>query len=193
MAKGASQDLVGRARGAAAPKKRVRKPGRPSKMTRALGDRICARMLDGESLRSICRDPKMPGLSTLMRWLADPRYIAFRDQYVCAREAQADVFVDEMIDIADDGTNDWVDRERADGSAYAALDSEHIQRSKVRIETRRWIAARLAPKKYGDKLDLNHGGGVEHTGKDGGPIKTETVIRPQLTREEWLALHGLVS
>lgn len=128
--------------------------GRPSSFTEAIGDAICERISDGQSLREICLANDMPNKATVFRWLADERYAPFRDQYARAREAQADSLFDEMLDIADDGTNDWVERTRDDGSTYEALNGEHIQRSKVRIDTRKWMAAKLRPKVYGDKIDL---------------------------------------
>lgn len=76
---------------------------------------ICERIADGESLRSICESDEMPAKSTVFDWLADDRYEAFRTKYARAREAQADALVDEMIDIADDGSNDWMEKRNADG------------------------------------------------------------------------------
>lgn len=97
----------------------------------------------------------MPAQATVFRWLADDRYAAFREQYARAREAQADALVDEMLDIADDGTNDWMaDRESEDGFRY---NGDAVQRSRLRIDARKWMAAKLQPKKYGEKLEVEHG------------------------------------
>jgi hypothetical protein len=136
--------------------------GRPSGYNREIADAICERLIEGESLRSICRDPDMPHASTVCRWLSGNA--PFREQYARAREAQADTLTDEMLDIADDGRNDWVMRQSSDGSTDVAYDGDHVQRSKLRIDARKWIASKLAPKKYGDKT------AVELTGADGGPI-----------------------
>lgn len=125
--------------------------GRPSEYTEEIAGLICERLMDGQSLRSICLADDMPSGATVFRWLADPRYENFRDQYARAREAQADAMADEILDIADDGTNDYVERERPDGSKFDAVDSEHIQRSRLRVEARKWLASKLLPKKYGDK------------------------------------------
>lgn len=125
-----------------------------------IADKICDALADARSLRSICLEDGMPSQSTVFRWLADERYTAFREQYARAREAQADALFDEMLDIADDGTNDWETRERPDGSTYEALNHEHVQRSKLRIEARRWMAGKLRPKVYGDKLDVAHTGSI---------------------------------
>lgn len=97
-----------------------------------------------------------------MRWLHI--HSEFRDQYARAREAQAEHWADEIIEISDDGTNDWTERQNKDGSTYEAIDSEHINRSRLRVDTRKWLMARMAPKKYGDKVTQ------EVTGGDGGPL-----------------------
>ena len=134
--------------------------GRPSGYTEEIADKICDGLADARSLRSICCDPDMPNQSTVFRWLADERYTDFRERYARAREAQADALFDEMLDIADDGTNDWVERKREDGSTDTVLDHEHVQRSKLRIDARKWMAAKLRPKVYGDKIDLTSSDGT---------------------------------
>ncbi|MBX4895428.1 MULTISPECIES: terminase small subunit-like protein [Rhizobium] len=130
--------------------------GRPTKFTQSLVDVICARIADGESLRSICRDEAMPAKSTVLAWLAEDEKSAFRTKYAQAREIQADGFVDEMIEIADDGSNDWM--ERSFGEETRRVENgEALRRSQLRIATRQWIAEKLKPKKYGSKVELEHG------------------------------------
>ncbi|HEY5798689.1 MAG TPA: hypothetical protein VIT92_00635, partial [Burkholderiaceae bacterium] len=86
--------------------------GRPSSFTQATANRICMQIADGKSLRTICKDDAMPDKATVMRWLADEKHAAFRDQYACAREEQADKLAEEIIEIADDGRNDtYIDPE----------------------------------------------------------------------------------
>lgn len=107
--------------------------GRPSKFTPKLADEICERIANGESLRSICRSEEMPHAGTVCRWLADDNK-AFREQYERARDAQADVLADEILDISDGDSDD------ADP-----------QRDRLRVDARKWVASKLKPKKYGDK------------------------------------------
>ena len=135
--------------------------GRPSDFAQDTADRICARLVEGESLRAICRDDDMPDASTVFRWMnAHPE---FREQYAYARELQADLAFDDIVEIADDGRNDWM--ERHDGSV--ALNKEAIQRSALRVDTRKWRMSKLLPKKYGDKLAVDHSGTVAvETGPD---------------------------
>ena len=131
-----------------APKKR--KTGRPSLYTDALAAEICRRLAEGETLRSVCRDKAMPDKATILRWLADKKKADFREQYVYAREMQADALFDEALEIADDASGDWTE----DKDGKKVVDHENIQRSRLRVDTRKWAAGKMAPKKYGDKLDL---------------------------------------
>ena len=78
--------------------------GRPTIFSQELADEICERLADGESLKGICASPEMPNRSTVFRWLASNK--DFCDTYARAREAQADVLADEILVIADDGSND---------------------------------------------------------------------------------------
>lgn len=128
-----------------------------------IADRICDALADARSLRSICAEPDMPSQSTVFRWLADERFASFRERYARAREAQADAIFDEILDIADDGSNDWMERRREDGSVDEVFNHEHVQRSKLRIEARRWMAGKLRPKVYGEKVEHEHTGGVAIT------------------------------
>lgn len=125
---------------------------RPSEFTEATADAICERIADGESLRAICRDEGMPSKATVFRWLAANE--AFQDQYARAREAQADSLFDDVLEIADDSRNDWMER-NGEGDPGWALNGDHIQRTRVRIDARKWMAGKLRPKVYGEKLDLS--------------------------------------
>lgn len=117
-----------------------------------LFDRICERIAGGESLRSICEDDGMPNTVTVFRWIADND--ALRNQYARAREAQADALFDEILDIADDARNDWMERRGKDDEGWIE-NGEHIQRTRLRIEARKWMAGKMRPKVYGDKLEVS--------------------------------------
>lgn len=122
--------------------------GRPSAYSDELAALICERIAEGESLRGICRDDDMPSRSMVFRWLADN--VIFRDQYTRAREAQADALVEECLEIADDSTNDYMEKQTK-GGTVTVVDYDHIARSKLRVEVRKWWASRIAPKKYADR------------------------------------------
>lgn len=126
--------------------------GRPTLYTQELAARICERLADGESLKAICSDDDMPGKATVYLWLT--QHQDFLDIYTRAREDQADTLADEIIDIADDATRDTKTVYDKDGQEIGeACDHEWINRSRLRVEARKWVAAKLKPKKYGDKMD----------------------------------------
>lgn len=134
-----------------------KKMGRPTKYTKKLGDNMCFRLASGESLNSICRDEKMPHKVTVMRWLLSESdvYKDFRNQYAFARQIQYELMADELMDIADDGTNDWMEKFDRDGEKIGwILNGEHVQRSKLRTETRKWFMSKCLPK-FKDKPDQN--------------------------------------
>jgi len=108
----------------------------------------------------------MPANSTVLGWLSDGKHEDFLEQYAHARELQADTLFDEALEIADETSDDWITTE--DGRKV--LDHEHVQRSRLRVDTRKWAAGKLAPKKYGDKF--------QHVGDGGGPIS----VRPDLSK-----------
>lgn len=141
--------------------------GRPCEYSQEKADEICIRMADGESLRSICRDEHMPDMSTVLRWLGRKELDHFRLQYAHAREVGLEQMAGEILEIADDTRLDTSYNKQGDEVA----NNEWIQRSKLRVDTRKWILSKLLPKKYGDRV-IN-----EHTGSDGGPIEISETER----------------
>jgi hypothetical protein len=142
--------------------------GRPTLRTNELEDDILSRIACGESLRGICAEEAMPNISTVIRWLAADEDFARR--YTRAREMQAEILADEMLGIADDGTNDWMEKKDQKGNVTGwALNGEAVARSKLRLEQRRWWAEKLRPKVYGNKVAI---GGAD----DMAPIKTSTQL-----------------
>lgn len=140
--------------------------GRPSSFTEEIAETICEQLIEGRSLRSICLADDMPNAGTVCRWLASNE--TFREQYERAREAQADTLADELLDIADDGTNDWMERyDDEDKKRGWVENGEALARSRLRVDTRKWVAAKLKPKKYGDKQQVEHSGAVQvdHTAR----------------------------
>lgn len=137
--------------------------GRPSTYSAEIAAIICERLGEGESLRRICNDEGMPAKSTVMLWLA--QHSEFSDQYARARETQADYLAEDLLEIADDARNDWMESNGEDDKGWIA-NGEHIQRSRLRVDARKWLIAKLAPKKYGDRVTQ------EHTGPGGeGPVR----------------------
>lgn len=129
--------------------------GRPNIYTDKLANDICAEIASSsKSLRTICKDIDV-SVATILSWLRDkPEFLA---QYTRAKEEQADFLIEEMIDIADDGSNDLMTITKGN-IEYEQENKEVTNRSRLRVETRKWIASKLKPKKYGDKLDVTTAG-----------------------------------
>lgn len=137
--------------------------GRPSEFKQDTADVICERLADGESLRAICDSEDMPNKATVFRWLAAHK--EFSDQYARARESQADALFDDILSIADDGRNDWMEQLNDRGEAFGWKENgESLRRSALRVDARKWMAGKLRPKKYGEKITQ------EVTGPDGSSI-----------------------
>lgn len=109
---------------------------------------IVTRVMDGESIRSICSDDGMPSKATVFNWLSSD--LEFRQAYLLAKQILAEQFAEEIVEISDDATNDFID-----GRNGRELDQEHVQRSRLRVDSRKWLAARLAPKRWGDASTIN--------------------------------------
>jgi len=133
------------------------KRGRPSIYTKELGDEICRRLAEGKSLRNICLDDGMPEARTVHYWLLSKDKQDFFQQYVRAREIQAEIMFDEILDIADDGSNDYMTITKGRES-YNVEDREVTNRSRLRVDSRKWYLSKVLPKKFGEKLDLTSGG-----------------------------------
>lgn len=128
---------------------------RPSDYSEALADLICSRIADGQSLRSICRDEDMPDRATVFRWLASRE--DFATKYAYAREQQADLYAESIVDISDEleiQATYQGEEVRLDVSPTA------VARNRLRVDARKWYAAKLAPKKYGDKIQTEHSGSI---------------------------------
>lgn len=136
--------------------------GRPTDYSEDAADVICEQIATTTfSMRTICEQLSIP-VGTVLAWLA--REPTFQEKYARAKEMQADILAEEILDIADDGTNDLMKIVKGD-TEYETENKEVVNRSKLRVDARKWIASKLKPKKYGDKVHN------EITGADGGPVK----------------------
>lgn len=157
--------------------------GRPRRYNAELAEDICRQIAEGMSLRQICKQDGMPGISTVVRWLFDEECKEFWAHYARAREIQAELLADELMDIADDSANDYMDRINNDGSKAEVLNAENIQRSRLRIDTRKWVAAKLLPKRYGEKTEVVQTGTIEHVHKTAESLPLND-IRSKATEAE---------
>lgn len=149
--------------------------GRPTDYSAEYCDAICERLADGESLRAICSDDEMPNRATVFRWLN--KYKEFSDQYARAREEQAEALADDLVDIADEqctmvrADKHGTKADDDEGNTEVVFDATAVARNRLRIDARKWVAAKLKPKKYGDRVD-------------------STVTQVTMTHEQWLDSLG---
>ncbi len=125
------------------------KGGRPSEYTQETADRICAELSQGISLRTVCKADDLPSAVTVFSWMR--KYPEFLNQYTRAKEESADAMGEDILDISDNATNDYMEQNDPDNPGYR-VNGEHIQRSRLRVESRKWLMSKQKPKKYGDKI-----------------------------------------
>jgi hypothetical protein len=123
--------------------------GRPTTYNEETANEILERIVQGESLRSIVKDAHMPVISTVFRWMSHNE--EFSKQYTRAKEEQAEAFADEIVAIADE--EQTVVKSHDGGTTEVTFDSVAIARNRLRVDARKWVASKLKPKKYGDKID----------------------------------------
>lgn len=119
------------------------------------------RLANGESLKAMCLEKGMPRVKLFYHWLR--KYPEFAKAYELAKEECADNFAEEMITIADDKSEDWITVIDENGNEKMVFNKEHVHRSRLRIDTRKFLAMKLKPKRYGDK--------IIHSGDNDAPIK----------------------
>ena len=139
--------------------------GRPSSYSEAVANEICQRMTTGQGLLRICADDHMPDRATVYRWLEANE--GFRDRYVRAREALMDFYAEQILVIAFDESGDIVVDQAPDGRSKTVANHAKVQRDRLKVDSLKWIASRLFPKRYGDKMEL--------LGQDGGSSSTLSI------------------
>jgi hypothetical protein len=110
-------------------------------------------MASGELLNHICADPHLPAYRTVAGWVYNDSPAGFSQRFARARELQADVYAEQALEIADDATGDVVP-----GKKGPEIDHENIQRSRLRVDTRKWLAGVLNPRTYGKRAHIEHSG-----------------------------------
>ena len=158
--------------------KKQRQMGRPTDYSQDLADAICDKLSDGVSLRTICQDESMPDKSTVFRWIRTKD--DFRDQYEKAKQESADAMAEETLYIADNPVMGEIRTIRADGSVEIKQD-EMLGHRRLQIDTRKWLMAKMKPKKYGDKIDMTTNGKDLPTPILGGLTKKDAVQRDDST------------
>ena len=163
-----------------------KKKGPPSLYNGALAEAICDRLADGESLNAICKSEGMPSERTVRTWARTPEH-PFSPKYARAREIGYLKLADELLEIADDGTNDWMRRTGKDGEDLGwAINGEHIARSRLRVDTRKWLLSKCLPKIFGDRIT------AEHTGPGTVPVRIDRSMTAKQAAEAYQqAIRGV--
>lgn len=119
--------------------------------------RFCELISEGKSMRSACQEKGMVAPKTIFAWLR--KYPEFNKQYDVATKERTEAMAEELLDIADDARNDFMADNYQEGKTPGyQLNGENIQRSRLRVDTRKFLMAKMKPKKYGEKLDLTTNG-----------------------------------
>lgn len=131
--------------------------GKPSTYSPQLAEDICRRLEAGHTLMEICESADMPGMQTVMDWATGETGASLADgfplKYTRARRIQTERMGEEILAIADDSRNDYMDRViDKEGNTVRVLDNEHVQRAKLRLDTRKWLLSKLRPETYGDRV-----------------------------------------
>lgn len=130
---------------------------RASTFTPEIGEQILAGLAECKSLRAVCRELDLP-IVTVLQWAE--MHVAFGEQYTRVRAKAYEVMAEEIVEISDDISNDTIVTDNGDQPR-----TEWISRSKLRVDSRKWILSKMLPKVYGDKLDLNHSGTIDLASK----------------------------
>ena len=113
------------------------KVGRPESWSDELAEEICTEIALGNSLRQVLRKEGMPAMKTVFSWFKT--HPEFKVMYQAATQERTEAMAEDILEIADDRDED-------------------VQRSRLKVDTRKWVMAKMKPKKYGDKLDLTSDG-----------------------------------
>ena len=123
-----------------------------------VADAVCKRLADGESLRAICRDADMPSEATIRLWALEDTN-GFSAQYMRARELGYDRLAEDLLEIADTPVRGVITTTKPDGT-QETKEADMIEHRRLQVDSRKWMLSKMLPKKYGDKLDLNHAGNL---------------------------------
>lgn len=142
----------------------AKKVGRPEIWNPKLADQVCEQIALGKSLRTLCKDPDMPGITTIFKWLRERA--EFAEQYARATKERSEAFAEDILEDAENIQTVIVGGEdRSDNARVNAV--------KIKIDTKKWLMSKIQPKKYGDKLDLTSDGKVLPTPIYGGVSKKQ--------------------
>lgn len=138
--------------------KKNKKIGRPTEFSLELASEICLALATStEGIGPLCKkNEDWPHSATVFKWRI--LHKEFGEMYARAKQQQVEALVDEIIEIADDTSQDTLITDEG----KEVVNHEHINRSRLRIDTRKWLAAKLAPRVYGDKIQYDGNVSIKH-------------------------------
>lgn len=122
--------------------------------------RICTMLIEGFAMKVIAVEEGMPSIPTIYNWMKE--FPEFMEDYLAAKAVQAELMADELLKIADDGSNDTY----TDEEGEVKTNFDVIARSKLRVDARKFLMEKQAPRRFGQKVSS------EISGPNGGPVKT---------------------
>ncbi len=139
---------------------------KPVEYSQEIADEICqAIRTSSKGIRKIALDyPHWPSVKAIFEWRV--KHPSFGEQYARAKCEQIEVFIDEIIEISDDSSSDTIIKTDANGIEYEKCNSEWINRSRLRVDSRKWLAAKLAPKIYGERKESDDKDGTDFISKN---------------------------
>jgi hypothetical protein len=146
---------------------------RPTIYTPELASLICRRLAAGESLRAVCREEGMPERTTVARWVIDGKE-GFAQSYMNARNFGLDEMADELLEIADSPEPGVIETDKRDkhGDPFTEVRrADMVEHRRLRVDARKWYLAKLAPKRYGERV------AHEVSGPDGAPLQMDNAER----------------
>lgn len=169
-----------------AKKPRVNKYGVPYSRSKpaydaaALKSVISDRLGKGESLHTILKSDGMPSFSVVFGWIANDSQ--FAEQYARAREAQADKMAAEILEISDTPVI-GIKKKTDETGKVEVTEADMIEHRRLQVDARKWLAARMAPKKYGDKMGIGQADGME-------PLKVDNTVMMTAAESYKALLNG---
>lgn len=158
--------------------------GRPSSYTDELAEEICETIASsGRGIKNLCRTYEhWPSHDTIYKWLK--KHKNFADLYAKAKRHQVEIILDEILDISDDTSNDTITRIDKDGNEQEICNTEWINRSRLRVDTRKWLAAKLCPRLYGDRHEHVKLKFPDDISKRGALLEMSSEVFRALTKQE---------
>jgi hypothetical protein len=140
---------------------------------------ILRRIAEGESVLAISRSDHLPARSAIYAAIAAD--LELRRDYEAALVSRFEFHADEILEIADDARNDFMERTAGDSTSWIE-NGEALRRSQLRVDARKWLLARMLPKKYGDRITS------EISGPNAGPIEMDVITDLDAARKIAFAL-----